>query len=104
MSELMEEGRREKIDLVWASVFQSLVATVAMTLLCAFSPGNNIDMATAIDLMVGWTISILCVVMLLANPGSSKALLSAGRLLVWLVFASLAIAGILGMNSISRYM
>ena len=100
MSEMMEEARREKIDLVWASVFMSFVATVAIILVLSFSPGTDLDKATAIDLIVGWTSSVLCAVMMLAIPGSSKALLLAGRVLVWLTFASIAVAGVLGIVSI----
>ena len=95
----MDDGRREKVDLAWAAVFMSAVATVALTLLFTFSGGTTLDLVTGMDLIVGWTISVLSVVLLLTTPGASKVLLVCGRVMVWMAFCSLAVAGALGILS-----
>ncbi len=97
----MDEDRVQKINLVWASVYVSIVCTVALVLLFSFAGGSGLDVVIAIDLVVGWITSVLSVVLLLTLPGESRALLVLGRLLVWAACLTLVIAAGLGVLSIA---
>ena len=97
----MDESRRQKIDLVWAAVYVSVVATVALALLFSFAGSSGIDTVIAIDLVVGWTLSVISVVTLLLLSGAGRALLLFGRILIGLACFTLIVAAGLGVLSIA---
>jgi len=97
----MEENRQQRIDLVWAAVFMSCIATVALALLFTFASGAPLNTVIAMDLVGGWILSVLAVVLLLTLPIEGKALLAFGRIVIWLALLTLLIAGGLGVLSIA---
>ncbi|MHC4224934.1 MAG: hypothetical protein ACYSX0_16185 [Planctomycetota bacterium] len=94
-----ETGRREKLDLVWAAVFLTAVIAVFLVVLFAFVAGQELVPEMAIVLLIGGALSVLNATLLLSVPGQGSALLTIGRLLVWVSFLAVAIACVLGVVS-----
>ncbi len=86
--------RREKLDLVWGSVFFTTFAGWGLTMV-VFGGGTGTE-AIAIALTIGALLSLVTVPLLLSVPGSSAALLAGGRVLLWLQAACLGAACVLG--------
>jgi hypothetical protein len=96
----MSDPSASKRDLVWAAVFLSAISTVGLTLLLTFGGYSSLDNVTAVLLIAGWTLSVFAVVLLLTVPGQAAGLLVAGRVLAWLIFATLGLASVFGVLSI----
>jgi len=86
---------------VWAAVFVSAISTVALALLFTFAGGTTLDTIIAIDLVIGWTLAAVTVVLLLTVSAEGKGLLALGRILIWLALLDLLTAGVLGVLSIA---
>jgi hypothetical protein len=96
-----ETRRREKPDLIWAAVFLTAVIAVFLVVLFAFAVGEKLVPEMAIVLLIGGGLSVLNATLLLSAPGQGPALLTVGRLLVWVSFLAIAIACVLGVVSIA---
>ncbi len=88
----MDDGHRQKIHIVWASVF--------MCALCVWGISMVIGTGGAPPLvgeflLVGFILSIVNVPLLLSQPGNGPALLAGGRILLWLQVACLVGAGVI---------
>ena len=87
--------RREKLDLVWGSVFLTTFAAWGMTLMMSVGPGSE-AVPIMIAMMISLILSLVTVPLLLSVSGSSAALLGGGRVLLWLQAACLGAACVLG--------
>lgn len=74
--------RREKLDIVWGSVFLTAFAALSWMILIFLGAFQLSFVAKALTVSAG--MSIVTVPLLLSVPGSSPALLAGGRILLWL--------------------
>jgi hypothetical protein len=95
-----ETRRREKLDLVWATVFLTAVITAFLVVLFAFVAERKLVAEMAIVLLIGGGLSALNATLLLSAPGQGAGLLTIGRLLVWVSFLAIAVACVLGVISL----
>jgi len=86
--------KREKLDLVWGSVFLTTLGMWGLTMM-VFAGGTGTE-PIGIALMIGVLLSLVTVPLLLSVPRSSATLLTAGRILLWLEAGCLAAALVLG--------
>ncbi len=86
--------KREKLDLVWGSVFLTTFGMWGLTLM-VFAGGTGTE-PIGIALMIGVLLSLVTVPLLLSVPGSSAALLAGGRALLWLQALCLGVALVMG--------
>ncbi len=93
----MDNQRREKLDLVWGSVFLFTFAMWGLTLLIPDGP-----VPIMIALGIGVFLSLVTVPLLLSVPGSSATLLKAGRILLWLEVSCLGVGALVGVMTISN--
>ena len=92
----MDDGHRQKIHIVWASVFMCAICTWGVTMAIA-APGPPEEVT--ILLALGLVLSVVNVPLLLSQPGNSSALLAGGRILVWLqvvCFVGACVVGLAG--------
>ena len=92
--------RREKLDLVWASVALGALAFAGLQLLLNVSEGARLDLIAAAFLVVAEVFAMLNVTLLLSAPAQPAALLMAGRFLLWICFSVMMVAGGLGITSL----
>ena len=91
----MDNQRREKLDLVWGSVFLFTFAMWGLTLLIPDGPGPIM-----IALLISVLLSLVTVPLLLSVPGSSATLLKAGRILLWLEVSCLGVGALVGLMAL----
>ena len=88
----MDNGHRQKIHIVWASVFLCAIFVWGLSMVIttggAPSPVGEF-------LLVGFLLSVVNVPLLLSQPGNGPALLAGGRILLWLQVACLVVAGVI---------
>ena len=92
----MEDTDRQKLHLVWASVFLTAVGAFGLTLLLAFGQGKDLEVASGILFIAAGLVVVLDAILLLSSPRAGPGLLVIGRLLLWVAFACLFVAGALG--------
>ena len=78
----MDNERREKLDVVWGTVFLTAFAMWGLTMLI-FEGGRGSG-PIVVALGIGVLLSLVTVPLLLSVPGSSATRLTAGRILLWL--------------------
>ena len=86
---------REKLRLVWGSVFLTAFVAWGMTIMVSVGAGSE-AVPIAIAMMISMILSLVTVPLLLTVPGSSAALLAGGRVLLWLQAFCLGVALVLG--------
>ncbi len=86
---------REKLHLVWGSVFLTTFAAWGMTIMLFVGPDSE-ALPIAIAMMISMILSLVTVPLLLSVPGSSASLLAGGRVLLWLQAFCLGVALVLG--------
>ncbi len=84
---------REKLHLVWGSVFLTAFAAWGMSIMVFVDAGSEAD---PIAMLISMILSLVTVPLLLSVPGSSAALLVGGRVLLWLQAFCLGVALLLG--------
>ena len=89
------DQNREKLHLVWGSVFLAAFAAWGMTLMMSVRPGSE-ALPIMIAMMISMILSLVTLPLLLSVPGSSAALLAGGRVLLWLQAFCLGVALVLG--------
>ena len=89
------DQNREKLHLVWASVFLTAFAMWAMTVMLSVQLGQE-ALPIAIAMMISLIVSPVTVTALLSVPGSSAVLLARGRMLLWLQLFCLVVALLIG--------
>ena len=94
----MDNQRREKLDLVWGSVFLFTFAMWGVTLLIL--EGGTGTAPIMIALGIGVILSLVIVPLLLSVPGSSATLLKAGRILLWLEVSCLGVGALVGLMTL----
>ncbi len=87
--------RREKLDLVWGSVFLTTFAAWGMTLMMSVGPGSE-AVPIMIAMMISLILSLVTVPLLLSVSGSSAVLLARGRTLLCLQAFCLVLALVIG--------
>ena len=86
---------REKLHLVWGSVFLTAFAAWGMSIMVFVDAGSEAD-PIAIAMLISMILSLVTVPLLLSVPDSSAALLVGGRVLLWLQAFCLGVALLLG--------
>lgn len=97
----MDDTDRQKLRLVWASVFLTAVGALGLTLLLAFGQSTRLEFASGILFIAAGLIVVLDATLLLSSPRSGPGLLAVGRLLLWAAFACVFVAGALGSVSMA---
>ena len=93
--------RRQKLDLVWASIFLAAFAAWGLTMLVLLQAGSELA-PIAIAMTLTLLLSVLAVPLLLLFPGGGRAVLLIGRVLVCLQLLSLAAALVMGIMLMAR--
>lgn len=88
------DNRRQKLDVVWASVFLTAFAMWGVFVLAA-SEASDLQL-TAVGLALGLIFSLFTVPLLLLFSGSGRGLLLVGRILVCVQLLCLVAAVVLG--------
>ena len=94
------DQNREKLHLVWGSVFLTAFAMWAISLM-AFAGTGSETVPILIAMMLSIILSPVMVTLLLSVPGSSAVLLARGRLLLWLQGFCLVVALVIGVVQMS---
>ena len=88
---------KEKLHLVWGSVFLTAFAGWGLTIVFFSGAINDPDIISiVISMMIGALFSLITVPLLLSVPGSSPALLAGGRILLWIQSLCLVTACVIG--------
>ena len=90
---------REKLHLVWGSIFLAVFAAWGMSIMVSVETGSEAE-PIAIAMLISMILSLVTVPLLLSVPGSSAALLAGGRVLLWLQAFCLGAALVLGVTQI----
>ena len=88
----MDDGHRQKIHIVWASVFLCAIFVWGVSMVITTDGAPPL---VGEFLLVGFILSIVNVPLLLSQPGNGPALLAGGRILLWLQVACLVGAGVI---------
>ena len=94
----MDDGHRQKINIVWASVFMCALFVWGVSLVVL---GGGAPPLVGEFLLVGFILSVINVPLLLSQPSNGPALLAGGRILLWLQVACIVGAGIIPLASSS---
>jgi len=78
-----DDRRKEKLDIVWGSVFLTGVAALSWMILISATPVARVSSFVPQMLAASAAVSIVTVPLLLSVPGSSPTLLAGGRILLW---------------------
>ena len=92
----MDDGYRQKIHIVWASVFMCALFVWGVSLMVL---GDGAPPGVGEFLLVGFILSVVNVPLLLSQPGNGPALLAGGRILLWLQVACIVGAGMIPLVS-----
>ena len=92
--------RRQKLDLVWASIFLAAFAAWGLTML-AYLQGSDLA-PIAIAMTLALLVSVLAVPLPLLFAGGGRGVLLIGRVLVCLQLLSLAAALVMGIMLMAR--
>jgi hypothetical protein len=92
----MDDTDRQRLHLAWASVFLTVVAAFGLTLSLVFGMGTGLDVASGILFIAAGLLVVLDATLLLGAPRAGPGLLVVGKLLLWVAFACLSVAGALG--------
>ena len=89
------DQERDKLRLVWGTVFLAACAAWGMQIMVSVNAGSEAE-PIVIAMMISMILSLVTVPLLLSVPGSSAALLVGGRVLLWLQAFCLGVALVLG--------
>ena len=92
--------KKEKLHLVWGSVYLAALAAWGMTIMFSVEAGSEV-LPIVIAMMISVLLSAVTVPLLLSVPGSSAALLGGGRVLLWLQALCLGVALVMGVVQMS---
>ena len=86
---------RQRIHLVWASVFQCVVSLVGTIVLVTTVESSTLNITAGILFMVALIATVLNVTLLLTAADTRPRLLTVGRALAWVALAGIASGGAL---------
>jgi hypothetical protein len=95
------DQNREKLHVVWASVFLTAFAMWAMTMMLYVGNRLGSTLPIAIAMMISLILSPVVVTLLLSVSGSSAVLLARGRTLLCLQAFCLVLALVIGVIQMS---
>ncbi|MCZ6574709.1 MAG: hypothetical protein O7C98_16275 [Planctomycetota bacterium] len=92
----MDDGLRQKIHIVWASVFLCAIFVWGVSMMITT---DGAPPMVGEFLLVGFILGVVNVPLLLSQPGNGPALLAGGRILLWLQVACIVGAGVIPLVS-----
>ena len=92
----MNQDHQEKLSVIGASLFLTMVAIVGAGLVVAHSAGKPFEIASGVAFVLSVLVAVYNTTWLLVTPSADARVLTRGRRLVWLAFVMIAVAGALG--------